>query len=409
MARELWEPGQAQLAVTKGALFNTLNLVEDPGVLVFLAERVKQEPKLKEQLFAWIEASKENAAFQIAAANALTILVRAKVMLSRKDFKGIQASWADLSYGVFDQTQFEGADLTGVNFRGAWLREANLQKAKLADTNFGELPSLELGDAIITCGYSPDGNWLVVGVENNIQLYQAKTLELLQTLEGHSDVVINVSFSPDRVYLASGSWDKTVKLWRLESGQWKYDQTLEGHSDKLGSVHFSPDGKYLASGSWDRTVKVWRLESRQWKYDQTLDVHSDAVRNVNFSPDGAHLASVSLDSVVRVWRLKSEKWEYDQTLDEDHDNQVTCVDFSLDGVHLACGGWNGIVRIWRLENGRWEVEQALRGHSDAVSSVKFSLDGVHLASGSGDRAVKLWRLEEGGRWRSSRPLKGIVM
>jgi WD40 repeat protein len=78
---------------------------------------------------------------------------------------------------------------------------------------------------------------------------------------GHSSSVYSVSFSPDGKYLASGSGDKTVKLWSLELQ--KEVATLQGHSREVYSVAFSPDSKYLASGSEYRTVKLWSLESQK--------------------------------------------------------------------------------------------------------------------------------------------------
>jgi WD40 repeat protein len=78
-------------------------------------------------------------------------------------------------------------------------------------------------------------------------------------LLGHKDSILSVTFSPDGKYLASGSRDKTIKLWSLESQQ--EITTLQGHNGSIYSVAFSPDGKYLASGSGDKTVKLWSVES----------------------------------------------------------------------------------------------------------------------------------------------------
>ena len=71
--------------------------------------------------------------------------------------------------------------------------------------------------------------------------------ERIKTLKGHKDSVKSVVFSPDGEYLASGSEDETIGIWRVSNGE--RIKTLKGHKDSVKSVAFSPNGEYLASGS----------------------------------------------------------------------------------------------------------------------------------------------------------------
>ncbi|KFA81583.1 hypothetical protein S40288_09617 [Stachybotrys chartarum IBT 40288] len=211
----------------------------------------------------------------------------------------------------------------------------------------------------------------------------------LQTLEGHSEPVTSVVFSADGQHLASGSWDKTVKIWDRASGDCL--KTVEGHSNMTFSVVFSADGQYLASGSGDETVKIW--DRALGDCLETLEGHSGSVTSVVFSADGQYLASGSDDEMVKIW--DRALGDCLKTL-EGHSGSVTSVVFSADGQHLASGSWDKTVKIWDCASG--DCLKTLEGHSSEVWSVVFSADGQHLASGSGghlaldsdDRTVKIW-------------------
>jgi len=114
--------------------------------------------------------------------------------------------------------------------------------------------------------YSPDGKYMASGFcDDIIKIWNASDDSLIQTLEGHSNWINSVSFSRDGKYIASGSIDNTIKIWKVSAAanapadkpDGPLIRTLWGHTASVNSVSFSHDGKYIASGSADKTVKIW--------------------------------------------------------------------------------------------------------------------------------------------------------
>ncbi|KAF2721604.1 WD40 repeat-like protein [Polychaeton citri CBS 116435] len=238
-------------------------------------------------------------------------------------------------------------------------------------------------------------------------LVESQWSACLQTLEGHSDTVLSITFSPNSRLLASASSDRTVRIWNVSSSVCL--QTLEGHNGRVTSVVFSPDSRLLASASWDRTIKIWDTSSGVCL--QTLEGHSDAIHSVAFSPDSRLLASASGDCTVKIWDASSSVCL--QTFEGYSVGLITSVAFSPRGVTsvafspnsrlLASASWDCTIKIWDVSSGA--CLQTLEGHSDGVTSVAFSPDSSLLASASAsllasasaswDRTVKIWDVSSG--------------
>ena len=211
----------------------------------------------------------------------------------------------------------------------------------------------------------------------------------LFTLEGHSDGVTSVAYSPDGRWIVSGSRDNTLKVWDTENGQ--EVRTLEGHSNVVTSVAYSPDGRWIVSGSRDGTLKVWEAESGHEML--TLEGHSDHVESVAFSPDGRWIVSGNSDNTLKVWNVENGKEVRTLVEQSDSSRVVECVAFSPDGQRIVSGCRDNTVTVWDVESGQ-EVF-TLKGPAGDVRSVAYSPTGPRIVSGSRNGILKVWDANSG--------------
>ena len=261
-----------------------------------------------------------------------------------------------------------------------------------------KMPAPNLRTAFYAIALSPDGKVIASGShDNTIQLWDAQSGEVLNTLQGHKGWVLSIAYSPDGSKIASGSWDRTVRLWDVNSGVELF--TLEGHKGEVSSVAYRPDGRVIASGASDKTVRLWDAQNGVElvpSKDQNCEVLS-----VAYSPNGKVIASGSWDKMVRLWDVDSGEVK----ILEGHESAITVVAYSPDGKVIASGSWDKTVRLWDVDS--CEVK-TLECHEAAVNAVAYSPDGKMIASGASDKTVRLWDTQSGKVLRVLKGHEGAV-
>jgi WD40 repeat protein len=176
------------------------------------------------------------------------------------------------------------------------------------------LRTLETKNSVYEVAFSPNGRYLAVGYRS-IDVWDLQTNQIAKSLRQTG--VTSIAFSPDSQLIAAGSGDKSVRIWKVETGEqlkkletdtplvWQLPSGDQSVRSKMPvtSVSFSPDGKLLAMGT-GRAVHLWDVSTGNQV--RTLEAHTKSVTDVAFLRDGNSLASSSLDGTARIWSLNQQ-------------------------------------------------------------------------------------------------------
>ncbi|EPZ34131.1 guanine nucleotide binding protein beta subunit [Rozella allomycis CSF55] len=206
-----------------------------------------------------------------------------------------------------------------------------------------------------------------------------------KSLRGHNHFVQDVALSSDGQFCLSASWDKTLRLWDLNTG--KTTQTFVGHTKDVLSVAFSPDNRQIVSAGRDKAIKIWNTVG-ECKFEIREDCHTEWVSCVRVSPGMPNpvILSAGWDKLVKVWDLNSCKMKNNHV---GHTGYVNTVCISPDGSLCASGGKDGITMLWDLNDGK---HLHALDSGDIVNALCFSPNRYWLCAATAT-GIKIWDLE----------------
>jgi WD40 repeat protein len=252
---------------------------------------------------------------------------------------------------------------------------------------------------------SPDGKFLAsVSWDRTLRIWSVADGTSIDSASGNDRGLLAVSFAREPAsnlyYLVTGGFDQTIKLWSMEFDREKkiiLIDTLKGHTGSIHALAIAKEQKIIASGSYDRTIKQWDLETGELLhscYNELGPIYAIAV-----DPERETIASGGGDGSVTLWHLGSN--EKIGSL-RGNLSSVESVAIASDGRTVAAGCVDGNIKIWQLEflSLSREVLPSLNipAHAGQVMSLAFSPDGETLFSSGADGRVKIWH------WQSSQQL-----
>jgi WD40 repeat protein/transcriptional regulator with XRE-family HTH domain len=281
-------------------------------------------------------------------------------------------------------------NLRGINMSELMLRSISLQGVAMQDASLSQTLMVdsvftETFNEIVAVAVSQTGEyWAASSRRGEVRIWSGDDFILYRAWGAHTDMIFALAFSSDGQKLATGSWDRSIKVWDVMTGNLLW---MGWHTGELNRVVFSPDDRILAStGGTD--IILWDAER-----GAILDELPWSITPVGVAwrPDGLLLATTDLGGVISLWNPHLPGQTMCVRTIQASTMPLSSLAFSLDGKVLASSGNDITVKLWDVESG--QLLDVLEGHTDRTRRIAFSPDGRTLASASRDRTICLWDFE----------------
>ena len=241
-------------------------------------------------------------------------------------------------------------------------------------------------DKALAVEFSPDGSSLITFCRDTTahiwDLAKPGEPRVVKGL-GKGDQVRAIARLSDGTMRAAGIAGALAWVANLDGSE---PRLLQGHSEHIFGIRFSPDGRSLVTCSQDGTARVFAADGRAAPV--VLQGHNERVFCAAFSPDGKKVVTGSRDRTARVF---SADGSGEPVVLRGHEAQIFSVAFSPDGLHVVSASVDKTARIFPVDGHSAAV--VLRGHSQTVSAACFSPDGRYLFTGSQDMTIRRFLID----------------
>lgn len=260
-------------------------------------------------------------------------------------------------------------------------RSGDYQQLKIWSVKTGKMVgSIDCGDFIDCCIFTPDGNWIVASdFSGRVGIYSAKSFEKSAELK-LSVRVLGIAVNPSMTRAAFARFDGMVEIYGTDN--WQRHHHFKAHDGYVSTVDYSADGRYLVTGSYDRSVKLWDL-----RHDYAPVCEKRNFKDGTFahfiSEDGSLLVR-DFSGSIRVLECPSGRIRWERQLT----GTIQGVASGPQGSVIAAASETGSIYLWDWKEGG--SPYVFRAHRDQVMDVRFSKDGKRLFSASLDGTLKIW-------------------
>ena len=287
------------------------------------------------------------------------------------------------------------------------------------------------GFSPVSVNYSPDDKFIVSGsIGGDVIIWDSEKGCISHKLLSHTNTISKVSYSSDGKYVFSASWDGTIFLSNIKTGEVKSRKVVDHinsasfskkgdyisvSSDSIilildidgeiitqikeqsyvifneGSISFSPNGEYILSVTGDKSIKIWNIHTGN--LITQLPIQNTYILSANWSPDGRYIVASNDEGEIQIWNFETRhlelKWK-------GHSDRINSVRYSKDGNLIVSASHDEKIKIW---SNTGSIIATLNGHKGPVFDAIFDNSGQHVASGAGDDDVRVWGLIDNYKYR----------